>query len=168
MKAKVSLIYYTMLEIFTWKCYRYLQNRHRTLKRRLLTCSWPAQLSFVQCVNAEQFVAVITWNCVIWEHSSHNCTTFIYIVAYFLKAGTVEPEKQPLLANGSETTFIARQQVQNKWDKQLLLGSHQCANGLAEYWSLGNPIRHRRNSGTATEEQCFLCGPCRVISKGQG
>jgi hypothetical protein len=28
-----------------------------------------------------------------------------YAVAYLLKAKTVEPEKQPLLANGSETTF---------------------------------------------------------------
>jgi hypothetical protein len=30
-------------------------------------------------------------------------------VAYLLKARTVEPEKQPLLANGSETTFVSRQ-----------------------------------------------------------
>jgi hypothetical protein len=29
-------------------------------------------------------------------------------VAYLLKARTVEPEKQPLLANGSETTFVSR------------------------------------------------------------
>jgi hypothetical protein len=32
-------------------------------------------------------------------------------VEYFLKARTVEPEKQPLLANGSETTFVSRQQL---------------------------------------------------------
>jgi hypothetical protein len=32
-------------------------------------------------------------------------------VAYLLKARTVEPEKQPLLANGSETTFISRQRL---------------------------------------------------------
>jgi hypothetical protein len=30
-------------------------------------------------------------------------------VAYLLKARTVEPEKQPLLANGSEATFVSRQ-----------------------------------------------------------
>jgi hypothetical protein len=30
-------------------------------------------------------------------------------VAYLLKARIVEPEKQPLLTNGSETTFISRQ-----------------------------------------------------------
>jgi hypothetical protein len=29
-------------------------------------------------------------------------------VAYLLKERTVEPEKQPLLANGSETTFVPR------------------------------------------------------------
>jgi hypothetical protein len=33
------------------------------------------------------------------------------IVAYLLKARTVEPEKQPLLADGSETTFVARKWV---------------------------------------------------------
>jgi hypothetical protein len=32
-------------------------------------------------------------------------------VEYLLKARTVEPEKQPLLANGSETTFVARQRL---------------------------------------------------------
>jgi hypothetical protein len=37
-----------------------------------------------------------------------------YTVAYLLRAKTVEPEKQPLLANGSETTFVSRQ----------LLGKH--------------------------------------------
>jgi hypothetical protein len=31
---------------------------------------------------------------------------FISTVAYLLKARTVEPEKQPLLVNGSETTFV--------------------------------------------------------------
>jgi hypothetical protein len=35
----------------------------------------------------------------------------IYIVAYLLKASTVESEKQPLLANGSETTFVSRQRL---------------------------------------------------------
>jgi hypothetical protein len=31
------------------------------------------------------------------------------IVAYLFKVRTVEPEKQPLLAKGSETTFVSRQ-----------------------------------------------------------
>jgi hypothetical protein len=30
-------------------------------------------------------------------------------MAYLLKAKTVEPEKQTLLSNGSETTFVSRQ-----------------------------------------------------------
>jgi hypothetical protein len=34
-----------------------------------------------------------------------------YIVAYLLKARTVEPEKQPLLANCSEITFISMQRL---------------------------------------------------------
>jgi hypothetical protein len=36
------------------------------------------------------------------------------IVAYLLKARTVEPGKQPLLANGSETTLVSRQRPHNK------------------------------------------------------
>jgi hypothetical protein len=32
-------------------------------------------------------------------------------MAYLLKARTVEPEKQLLLVNGSETTFVSRQQL---------------------------------------------------------
>jgi hypothetical protein len=35
-------------------------------------------------------------------------------VAYLLKARTVEPEKQPLLANGCEITSDAKQQIFNK------------------------------------------------------
>jgi hypothetical protein len=35
-------------------------------------------------------------------------------VPYLLKARTVGPEKQPLLANGSEITFAVRQQILNK------------------------------------------------------
>jgi hypothetical protein len=34
-------------------------------------------------------------------------------VAYLLKARTVEPEKQPLLGNGYETTFVSRQRPRN-------------------------------------------------------
>jgi hypothetical protein len=57
---------------------------------------------------------------------------FISIVAHLLKARTMEPEKQLLLVNGSETTFVSRQWLRNKQDKQPLLGSHQQAKGLAE------------------------------------
>jgi hypothetical protein len=37
--------------------------------------------------------------------------SFRNIVAYWLKVVTVEPEKQPLLANGSDTTFVSRQRL---------------------------------------------------------
>jgi hypothetical protein len=49
----------------------------------------------------------------------------IYAVTYLLEAKTVEPEKQPLLANGSETTFVSSQRPRNKRDKRQLLGSDQ-------------------------------------------
>jgi hypothetical protein len=39
------------------------------------------------------------------------CSVSEDIVAYLLKARTVEPEKQPLLANGSETTVVSRQRI---------------------------------------------------------
>jgi hypothetical protein len=39
---------------------------------------------------------------------------FLNIVAHLIKVRTVEPEKQPLLKNVSETTFVSRQ----------LLGKH--------------------------------------------
>jgi hypothetical protein len=46
-------------------------------------------------------------------HTSHHVLTPLTLtnntVAYSLKARTVEPEKQPLLVNGSET-FVSRQQ----------------------------------------------------------
>jgi hypothetical protein len=35
----------------------------------------------------------------------------VSIVAYLLKARTVERENKPLLANGSETTFLCRQRL---------------------------------------------------------
>jgi hypothetical protein len=46
-------------------------------------------------------------------------STFNITVIYLLKPGTVEPEKQPLLANGSETTFISRQRPQNRQRKDV-------------------------------------------------
>jgi hypothetical protein len=48
------------------------------------------------------------------------------IVACLLKARTVEPEKQPLLANGSETRFVSRQRPfarQQVIDKRQLNGN---------------------------------------------
>jgi hypothetical protein len=34
-----------------------------------------------------------------------------YIAAYLLKAKIVEPEKQPLLANGSKTAIVSRKRL---------------------------------------------------------
>jgi hypothetical protein len=34
-------------------------------------------------------------------------------LAYLLKARTVEPQKHPLFANGSETTFVSRQRLKH-------------------------------------------------------
>jgi hypothetical protein len=39
---------------------------------------------------------------------------FIDIVAYLLKARTVEPEKQPLLETGSEIAFVSMQEPRNR------------------------------------------------------
>jgi hypothetical protein len=35
-------------------------------------------------------------------------------MAHLLKARNVEPEKQPMIANGSETTSVSRQQTTEK------------------------------------------------------
>jgi hypothetical protein len=44
-------------------------------------------------------------------HILYIQNTHIHIVVYFPKVATVESEKQPLLANGSETTFVSRQRL---------------------------------------------------------
>jgi hypothetical protein len=44
-------------------------------------------------------------------------------VAHLLKARTVESEKQPLLAKGSETTFVSRQRPRKTTVRRPLLGS---------------------------------------------
>jgi hypothetical protein len=88
--------------------------------------------------SSETFVLVLTFQCIQrYNAEAHdmnfNCDYFVMqsllpstlwfldgqhntknIVAYLLKAGTVEPDKQPLLANGSETTFVSRQRPRNK------------------------------------------------------
>jgi hypothetical protein len=48
------------------------------------------------------------------EENSYNMFPFVLTfnsVAYLLKARTVELEEQPLLAKGSETTFVSRQRL---------------------------------------------------------
>jgi hypothetical protein len=68
----------------------------------------------------------------------------IYIVTYLLKAMTVEPGKQPLLANVSETIFVSRQRL----GKQVPAATATHAI-IMYFW-----------------KRCFLLGPCkRVIRK---
>jgi uncharacterized protein VirK/YbjX len=69
----------------------------------------------------------------------------IYAVAYFLNARTVEPEKQPLLANDPETPFVSRQRPRNK-QRTTLIARHQLL-----------------NNATVGLQQCFLRGPCREV-----
>jgi hypothetical protein len=91
-------------------------------------------------------------------------------VTYLFKARTVEPEKQPLLANSSETTFlgnghktnsgtmsVARQQILNKQEYTAAARERLSKHVLAAMDML------------VAAERCFLHGPCRdVISKDQG
>jgi hypothetical protein len=41
----------------------------------------------------------------------YTASVLINTAAYLLKANTEEPEKQPLLANGTETTFVSGQRL---------------------------------------------------------
>jgi hypothetical protein len=58
---------------------------------------------------------------------------YIIYVACLLKPRTVEPAKQPLLENGSETTFASKQRPRNReWNcvaKQRILNKHERAAG---------------------------------------
>jgi hypothetical protein len=61
---------------------------------------------------------------------------------YCGRARTVEPEKQPLLANGSETTFVSGQRSQtNRFPRQ----------------------QSTRNSGGVVGNCVFYGGPCRGV-----
>jgi hypothetical protein len=51
-----------------------------------------------------------TDKCVYYRCAVHNNLNTANNIN-ILKAGIVQPEKQPLLANGSETTFISRQRI---------------------------------------------------------
>jgi hypothetical protein len=45
------------------------------------------------------------------QFEKHTRTPEENIAVYLLKARTVEPEKQPLLVNGSETAFVYRKRL---------------------------------------------------------
>jgi hypothetical protein len=74
-------------------------------------------------------------------------------VAYLLKARNVEPEKQPLLVNGSETKFV-------------LGNGLETDNGMT---SVAFVDRHVPIKVTgAMEELCFLCGPAEGLHARRG
>jgi hypothetical protein len=61
-----------------------------------------------------------------------------------LKTRTVKPEKQPLLENGSETTFVSRERLQtNRIPRQ----------------------ESARNSGDTVGNSVFYGSPCRAVIK---
>jgi hypothetical protein len=73
---------------------------------------WNVDLIF--SVECEVLSAMnVAGNRLLVNHWRENLKSYI-TVACLLKARTVEPEKQPLLANGSETTFVYRQRPLNK------------------------------------------------------
>jgi hypothetical protein len=56
-----------------------------------------------------------------WLNLKYKRTWLTYR-GIFSQTRIVEPEKQPLQANGSETTFVSKQRPRNKQRKCLLLG----------------------------------------------
>jgi hypothetical protein len=69
-----------------------------------------------------------------------------YIGAYLLKARTVVPEKQPLLANGSETTFVSRHRQQE--NNRTPVARQQVLNnapvGLQQWQSCGFYVKYKK------------------------
>jgi hypothetical protein len=57
---------------------------------------------------------VLSWARLVHILISYYHKTLLSIVAYLLKARTLEPEKQPLLAKGSETTFVFTQRPRKR------------------------------------------------------
>jgi hypothetical protein len=94
----------------------------------------------------------------------------IYILAYLLKARTVEPEKQPLLVNGSETTFVYKQRPRYTMERRPLLGSRfLISKNRRQLLVNGSVNTFTRQRIRIHYERCFIRGPCRdILSKGQG
>jgi hypothetical protein len=79
----------------------------------------------------------------------------LYIVAYFLKARNVEPERRPLQAKGIETTSVSRQQILNKQEQTAVAKER-----LGKYVPAATDTH-------ATEERCFHRGPCRDFTSSR-
>jgi hypothetical protein len=95
----------------------------------------------------------------------------VKIVAHLLKERSLEPEKQPLLANGSETIFVLDNGCETV-NGTTLVASQQILN--KQEYTAATRKRHGKDVPAATdthatEERCFLRGPWPdVISMGQG
>jgi hypothetical protein len=110
----------------------------------------PAHITYFHDYHIEISEYAIKWrSCPFHAENLYGC--HIGIVAYLLNARTVEPEKQPLLANGSEISFVSRQHILNKQEY-----------AAAARERLGKPVLAATDTH-ATDERCFLRGPCRDV-----
>jgi hypothetical protein len=87
----------------------------------------------------------------------HLTKKTVYIVAYLLKAGTVEPEKQPLLANSSEITFVSGQRSRTSrfpWQQSARNSGGTVGNGVFYRGSCRGVIRRT----TGGSKECVSVG----------
>jgi hypothetical protein len=79
-------------------------------------------------------------------------------VARLLKERTVKPEKQPLLANGSETTFVSRQRPRNNGTKsvarQQILCKRQLNSNIGTMFSAQSVPRCYNQDGMGQPVSC--------------
>jgi hypothetical protein len=84
-------------------------------------------------------------------------------VAYLLKASALEPDKQPLLANGSETAFVSRQRLGRQVSKatdthatiKVLLGTVFSTQSVQRGYKKDNWGNRVSSVRECTKEECF-------------
>jgi hypothetical protein len=96
------------------------------------------------------------------------------IVAYLLRASTLELEIQSLLANGSETTFASRQRPRKKVERRplpagkfLIRSRPLLGNGLVNTF-LRQRMRMQQRNGVSVwslRSQSHIATDCQSISK---
>jgi hypothetical protein len=64
-------------------------------------------MTYFPIVSLQYYLSILSVSKITFSHEIF----LLNILAYLLKARTEESEKQPLLANGSETTFVSRQRL---------------------------------------------------------
>jgi hypothetical protein len=91
-------------------------------------------------------------------------------VAYLLKDRAVEPQQQPFLGNGSETTLVSRQRPRNRRQNDVrMLGSSFVINKNRRPLLGKVSVNMFPRKLLAYEGRCCLGGPCRrVIRKKIG